>query len=476
MRAALSVLVAASLSMAWPYLPPEDAITPWLQILEPAGYFRPAGVYSGDEMRFVLQAVHSARRSGEYLIGPAIELDNRSLLPASSILATENARLRIGGGIAGEAIGTGDLESRAGTWILAAGGIGSWAGFTERLSVWAGSDEQPPDRFPSYHLGAEEGRHLYVDRGFAEARTGGLGFSFGRIPQRWGPGRFTSLLVSLNSPALDMLRFRWEPSALLAFTGFVASIDSDSGRYLTAHRLDIWPSSRLRFGLSEAVLFQSRGLDLAYMNPLIPWYPVQWNEREDDNAFVSLDFTAIPLDGFAAWGELLVDDFQYQKEYHRPDKMGLTLGTAFAARESPVEAALEYTRIDRYVYSQKLPRNYYLHDGRIIGSDIGPDADRLTLSLTSPVLWPLAAELRASHQRAGEGTVYEGYPDSVVAGPFPSGVVENTTEAGLYLSWFLPAGFEAFASLGHVWTTNAGHERNEDEQGTEASAALNWIW
>jgi hypothetical protein len=465
--------------MAWPYLPPEDAITPWLQILEPAGLLRPGGVYSGDEMRLTSDANSTVAWHG-YLGMQNLgrEIGGRSSFhypPAHSRLAN-TAWMRIGGGIAGEALGKGQFESRAGTWILAAGGIGSWGSFTERISVWAGSDEQPPYGFPSYHLGAEQGRHMYVDRGFFEAGAGSVDISLGRIPQRWGPGRFTSLLVSLNSPALDMLRFRWEPSALLTFTGFVASIESDSGRYLTAHRLDIWPSSRLRFGLSEAVLFQSRGLDLAYMNPLIPWYPVQWNEREDDNAFVSLDFTAIPLDGFAAWGELLVDDFQYQKEYHRPNKMGLTLGTAFAACESPVEATLEYTRIDRYVYSQKLPRNYYLHDDRIIGSDLGPDADRLTLSLTSPVLWPLAAELRASHQRAGEGTVYEGYPDSVVAGPFPSGVVENTTEAGLYLSWFLPAGFEAFASLGHVWTTNAGHERNEDEQGTEASAALNWIW
>jgi hypothetical protein len=469
MGTALAVL-AASLVSHWPYVPLEDPVSPWAQVLEASGLLEPAGVYP-------IEAVSTRSQGAGYLGGPLVSLMLRSAPPGRTIFAESGSSIDLQGGLAAEVIGADPVRTRSGAWVFATGFIRGSLGFNERLSIWQGSDEEPPEGFPSYHMGTEKGRHFYVDRGYLEARRGSLGLSIGRIPQRWGPGRFTSLLLSDNPPALDMIRFRWwQPSCVVSFNGFTASIDSDSGIYLTAHRLDYRPSARLRLGLSEAVLFESEGLDLAYMNPIIPYYPVQWNERDDDNAFVCLDFTTVPLDGFAAWGELLVDDFQYQEEYHRPNKLGLTLGAGFADPGSPVDATLEYTRIDRYVYSQKLARNYYLHDGRIIGSELGPDADRMTLSLVSPVLWPLSAELRASHRRSGEGTVYEGYPDSVTAGPFPSGIVENATEVGMRLSWLLPSGFEAFASASHVWTTNAGHVRGSDEEASEASASLRWTW
>jgi len=469
--AAAIIAGAAILAPGWSYLPLDDPVWPWTQELEAAGLLRPAGVYPDEHLGADLPLSNLGSLSG-----PVGELAKRSSMPSEVILGGEGSELFAGGGIAAEGLYRGDGETRSGTWLSASGVLGGLLVFQERLSVWEGSDEEPPDGFPSCHMGRERGRHLYVDRGFLEGGGRGISVSVGRIPQRWGPGRFTSLLVSTNSPALDMIRFGWQPSEKLSFTGLTATVDSDSGIYLSAHRLDFWPSDRLRFGLSEAVLFSSRGLDLAYMNPVIPWYPVQWNERQDDNAFLCADFTAVPLDGFAGWGELLVDDLQYQKEYHRPDKLGLTVGAGYTSTSSTVGATLEYTRIDRFVYSQKLARNYYLHDGRIIGSELGPDGDRLTLALSTPALWPLAVEVRASHRRAGEGTVYEGYPDSVAVGPFPSGVVENTTDAAVRLFCVLPGGFEASASLDRWWKTNAGHVQGAEDRGTDASAEVRWNW
>lgn len=368
---------------------------------------------------------------------------------------------------AAEAEDSTSLETRAGLSLDAfmepVGGLH----FRERLSVWASSDERQPGGFTPFHEGAEQGRHLYVDWGFAAWHRGSFEATIGRIPQFWGPCRYTNLLVSDNSPPMDMLRLAWNPATWLCFTSFTSSLDSDSGTYLSAHRLDISPCPWLGLGVSEAILFASEGLELAYMNPVIPWYPVQWNERDDDNAMLAADATVRPFRGLELYGEILVDDLQYQTEWGRPSRLGWTAGAGALAGATAITA--EYTRIDRFVYSQKHPRNYYLHDGDIIGSSLGPDCDRVTLGISTAETWPVTAGLRVEHARHGEGTVYEGYPDSLFSDDaFPSGVVEHSTGVELDASVYLGYGLEAHATAARRWIRNLGHIRGEEGAETEA--------
>ncbi|OQC70437.1 MAG: hypothetical protein BWX47_00384 [candidate division Hyd24-12 bacterium ADurb.Bin004] len=362
-------------------------------------------------------------------------------------------------------------ETRAGTSVEAFLEPVPGLQLRERLSVWASSDENSPGGFTPFHEGAEQGRHLYVDWGYASWRRGGFEAALGRIPQIWGPGRFTSLLISDNSPPLDMLRLYWQPAGWLRFTGLTATVDSDSSTYLCAHRLDVVPYRWIRLGFSESILFSSDGLELAYMNPVIPWYPVQWNEREDDNAMLCIDATVFPARGLSAWGELLIDDLQYQTEWGRPHRLGWTAGAEWTAGATAFTG--EYTRIDRFVYSQKLPRNYYLHHGSIIGSGLGPDCDRATLGISTAEAWPLVVSLRADHSRHGEGTVYEGFPDSLLTDyGFPSGTVEHSTGAVLGVSYYPGGPFEAHATGGMRWTRNLDHLPGEESSEAEGSLEL----
>jgi len=404
------------------------------------------------------------------------------LLSASRTLAAEG-RHRIGDGwlgIDGRAVVEGatknDGQIRAGTALRIRADITDDLSLHERLSVWAGSDERPPHHFSPYHLGLEEGRHLYADWGYASYTPGVIGLSLGRIPQSWGPGRYSNLLLSDNSPALDMLLFSAKPADWFAFTGFTASVDSDSAAYLTVHRVELTPAADLRIGLSEAIFYCSEGLELAYMNPFIPYYPVQWNERKDDNAFIAFDGEWVPAPGLSVWGELLVDDFQYRTQFDRPNKLAWTVGTETAWRSGGFANA-EYTRVARYVYSQRRSCNYYLHDGRIIGSPLGPDADRVTLGGGWAGLWPLAARATVSHTRKGEGTVYEGWPDSAASGgEFPSGTIEYTTRASIRLSGYPAGPLELHGGFSRSWLRNAGHVSGASDSEDRGWLQAIWKW
>jgi hypothetical protein len=452
-------------------LPLQDPLNWWLYMTETGS----AGMLPGALPLTGSDYLADASSVG-FLSGPLNEIVRRSTPPGD--MADGSPGLAGSGTVAGEALSIdGDLETRAGCtgrlFIKFVPGLS----IDERLSLWTGSDELPPDHFSPFHQGMEKGRHLYVDWGYLLWDGGSFSAGLGRMPQKWGPGRFTQLLISDNSPPLDMLKLELDLWNTLAFTGLTATVDSDSGTYLVAHRLDIRPMDNLRIGLSESILFKSSGLDLAYMNPVIPWYPVQWNEREDDNAFISMDASWKPASGLELYGEFLIDDIQYENDGDRPNKLGLTAGVSGYLQPLELGTVLEYTRIDRYVYSQRRPCNYYLHHGAIIGSGLGPDADRATISMGTAAAWPVLAELTVDHTRHGEGTVQEGWPDSVsTGGRFPSGTVEHTTGAELHLGWY-PADFlEVHGTAGNQWIRNTDHVSGVEDSRFNASLEVLYNW
>ncbi|MCK5840747.1 MAG: hypothetical protein KAH31_01155 [Candidatus Sabulitectum sp.] len=349
----------------------------------------------------------------------------------------------------------------------------NWFSISQRTSFWTGSDGNPPDGFSQFHYGLEHGRHLYVDWGFVQAETGPLQAAMGRIPVRWGPGRFTQLMISGQAPAMDMIKIDLDLGDRVHFTGFTTTINSDSSTWLSAHRLDIKPYDLLRIGLSESILYTADGIDLAYANLFIPWYPVQWNERVDDNAFMCIDATWQPVRGIALYGEFLIDDIQYENIHDVPNKLGYTFGADFFSPETGLGAVAEYTAVQRYVYSQRKINNFYMHDARIIGSQLGPDADRITGSISYIGFHGITAQLKGSYTRHGEGNVYEGWPDSVQAGgAFPSGIIENTTELSLDLGWYPNNWLEVRTSGGVSFTGNTDNQSSVESDDSRVSVEL----
>ncbi|MEN8209498.1 MAG: capsule assembly Wzi family protein [Candidatus Fermentibacteria bacterium] len=438
-----------------PGLPLQDPLNWWLYMLETEDDGTSLTASMGNIERFIL---------------------SRSSFPTDP--AGERPALSLTGTVAGEVLNLSDaFETRIGATARMFVDILPGLYLDEQLSIWTGSDNAPPDYFSPFPQGLEHGRRLYVDWGYLGWNNDIVSLGFGRIPQRWGPGRYTQLLISDNSPPLDMLNVQFNLWNTLHFTGLTSTINSDSGTYLTAHRLDISPRDNLRIGISESILYKAEGLDFAYMNPLIPWYPVQWNERVDDNAFFSFDVSWKPFRGIETYAELLIDDIQYENTGDRPDKLGWTTGLSAYSRPLELGTVIEYTRIDRYVYGQRRQCNFYLHHGEIIGSGLGPDADRVTLSLGTSAAWPLLGELTLDHTRHGEGTVQEGWPDSAsTGGTFPSGTIEYITGAELHLGWYPLDFLEVHGEAGNRWIRNEGHISGESSSEFSSFLEIIWSW
>ncbi|MBD3218752.1 MAG: hypothetical protein GF310_10775 [candidate division Zixibacteria bacterium] len=259
-------------------------------------------------------------------------------------------------------------------------------------------------------------------------------FTIGRTFRAWGPEDNDRLLLSTNSPPFNQISTEYS-GKWLAFQFWAAQLDQfldpegdKWNRFFSAHRLVVKPHKRLEIGLSETVLYarENAGWDLMYLNPLLPFYVEQYNNRIDDNIYMDIDFTWYPVDGLKLYGELLIDDFQidFVSESHQ---VGFNLGISelglFLSEYLQLE--IDYTQIRNSVYGQNKFYNVFSHEDVIIGSSLGTDSDRLRYRATYHTNPFLRISIGGEYRRKGEGRYDTAEYPAPKGLDFPSGIVEN---------------------------------------------------
>jgi len=278
---------------------------------------------------------------------------------------------------------------------------------------------------------------------YAVLRVRSFRLTAGRRQIRWGNGLDGTLLLQGGHPSFDQIgaEVRWGP---LDGYAFVAPLDplpleegSEARRFLSAHRITARLGERLRVGLSETVLYggEGRNLDWAYTNPLLVYYGVQWNRRRDDNVLWSADAYLRLHRSADLFGELLVDDFQYDMETE-PNQIGFLFGVRLKSlpRLPGLFVDAEYVRVNNWVYGHDQNWNRYTYGNVLLGHPIGPDGDRFLLRLLERLdpRWEVGFDWE--HRRKGEGRVDDDRESAVPDGTaFLTGDVRESDRFGLQI-------------------------------------------
>lgn len=312
----------------------------------------------------------------------------------------------------------------------------------------------------------------------------------GRQSLFWGPGYDGSLILSRNSPAFDMALVAAEFGPVRA-TAFSAVLDKKwsqrghpprrflADRYLAGHRIDWLVNNRLELGFSEVALYggEARNMELQYMNPLLPYYAIQWNSDQDDNVLASADFAFRPIDRLKIYGQFLVDDFQYSRD--EPHALGYMAGLYFSDpfQLSGTDFRAEYTRIDTRTYTHRIAENQFTHYGWIMGHHLGPDADQLFLELSRMINIDIRLKLMYTYQRQGSRTVEDGYIVGDLENiDFPTDPVERRHRIGLQFLWEPVRGPQVDISCGGVSIRNQDGNTWEGELSFRAGFLLGVEW
>ncbi len=384
-----------------------------------------------------------------------LEAEFASQIPPNPPLVKGGTELEVRGLLAGE----GDYQD---DW-----GPGS-------VSLWTGASFRPTPNVTLYEeIDIGRGREIIGEEGkTASRRTNPWNWDytadfrraymsyrrsrfealFGRQSLFWGPGYGGSLILSDNSPAFDMLLLsaRFGPVKAMAFSAMLDKMWGEHGnppqrylanRYLSAHRVDWVVNDRIELGLSELVLYGGdvRGMELQYMNPLLPYYATQWNsttDRRDDNVMACAEFAVRPVDRLKIYGQFLVDDFSYSGG--DPNALGYIAGFYLSdpLGLSGVDLRGEYTRVDSWTYTHLEPDKQFTHYGWLIGHELGPDADQLLVEPSMMVRLDGRLKLIYAFEREGSRTVADRFRgEDYRRMEFPSGEVERRHKLGIHFLW-----------------------------------------
>ncbi len=351
----------------------------------------------------------------------------------------------------------------------------------ERLSVYGSfvlDEELAKDE--NYTGKKWRGLSGHVRQAFVAWNTDRFDLMTGRFGGFWGPRR--SLLFSPEQN-LDGLAysFRWgrlvisyRLARLDGLTPERDGVEAFENRCVAAHRYDFHFSPKLTVGLFETVVFGGPGrqLELFYLNPLIFFHGTQLNEGLDDNTTVGFDFSFKPKAGVKIYGQVLVDDLQFDDKVEsdkEPDQIGVLGGGYFADVIKNTDVRLEYSRVSNWTFNQRLERNRYLNDSEPIGGAWGNDYDLMELSVIRWFREYLSVSANLSYWRQGEGRVNAEWtmPWLDVEGdysePFPTGVVQKTLTASLAAKGFLYGHFFFDLEAGIDKVENRFHDEGVDD-------------
>ncbi len=283
-------------------------------------------------------------------------------------------------------------------------------------------------------------------------------FSAGRDYLHWGSGREEGLLLSKTAHSIDHVAAMLSIGRL-SFHAVHALLDPEFPRRFSGHRLTIRLPRGIFLGVGETVVYTGRDVEFSYLLPFSIFYANQYNEAEDDNILWGLDLKVPVTRGLILYGELLIDDFQYESDPPAPNRLGFnfTAEAMVTVGGREIELLAGYTFIDIYTYAHKdsLFTRYVTGSGDpsidfLIGSPLGPDADRWNARISTPLHYRLEAVFEAAFVRKGEGNDLREWDRISDPGPaFPSGEVERETLLSLFGTFDFGAG--SYVRAGGGW-------------------------
>ncbi|MRR09334.1 hypothetical protein EG831_04495, partial [bacterium] len=255
--------------------------------------------------------------------------------------------------------------------------------FDQRL-VFTAEEEQAKYQRLDATTQSWRGGTFDIDYSYFRYANPFLSVTAGRQQRWWGQGTYGTLLLSTNAQAFDALSFQARYRRL-GFEWFAGIMSIDHLRFYSGHRATIRLPWHVTAGFSETVLYRASYVDPVYANPLLPYYGTQWNERDDDNIMWALDARWTPGHGVRLYGELLMDDVQYEQDPPAPQKMGFLLGGHWADpfRLPDTDLRAEWAGVQKWTYTHRQQYNRYVgaDTASVIGHWIGTDADALDLML-----------------------------------------------------------------------------------------------
>jgi len=193
----------------------------------------------------------------------------------------------------------------------------------------------------------------------------------------------------------------------------------------------------MNIGLSEMIIYQRDAVDFAYLNPVNFYKSAEHSLRDRDNAFLNLDFELFPFHNYKLYGTWLIDDMDFKKM--GTGWWGNEFGWQCGAFRSDVagidnlDAVIEYTRLEPYVYGNRIDGNSYSNNRIGLGDHLQPNSDEWFLQFAYRPSKQLRTWIGFGLARHGENESIGGFVIKNVGGDILQGHRDFDSEIAKFL-------------------------------------------
>jgi hypothetical protein len=240
-----------------------------------------------------------------------------------------------------------------------------------------------------------------------------LSVQLGREKQKIGFSHTESLVLSGAHPNMDFIKMTFDFGVMhytSLFASTVGEFSQDRSqnytKYIASNRLKLAFKDIVDVGIGESVVF-SRGIELAYLNPVIFYKFVEHSLQDRDNGTIFFDFQTQAIKNLQFQGMFFLDENILSNLADltlQSNKTAYQLGAQWyepAGIENLLLTA-EYTKIRPYTYTHFNPKNTYTSFGQIMGNTIGPNADQIFAKLSYNFTARVSAGVEYRRIRRGE--------------------------------------------------------------------------
>jgi len=235
----------------------------------------------------------------------------------------------------------------------------------------------------------------YIDKMYLSNNT--VSFPFGRVDLKYKTLSYSFVYGSLKGDSLSK-DLSWKSIAL--------------------HRLNIKTGKVLNVGFYEAVVFTSTPFSWTYLNPLSfltsADMSVGTEKSFENNTFLGLDFELNPVKNIAIQGTFMIDDLDFETignddVTYNTNRFGWQIGGLWSdAFTLPnLSFAMEYTKLDPFMYAHKSNKNSYTNWTMSLGHNLQPNSEEIALKLSYDVTSRVHIDLLYQFQRSGGGYLYD---------------------------------------------------------------------
>ena len=197
----------------------------------------------------------------------------------------------------------------------------------------------------------------------------------GKFNRHWGNGN-RSLYISDKAPSYPQIGFKYKLNRKLSyfyFHGFLNSNIPDSSRSsyykntfsqrsisiprnIAAHRIEWKPNDKFIFNFNESVIYATRSLDIYYLIPILPFYPIENYIGDTDNIQMGFDILFRINELQKTYISFFMDEFT--PEWIFNSKNHIWFGWQFGYNMKDVilkksELQIEYNWTDQRIYMHK---------------------------------------------------------------------------------------------------------------------------